>query len=143
VAEQKTKPTAVSVDAFLAGIADESRRADCKTLVKIMKRVTGAKPVMWGPSIVGFGSYHYKYASGHEGDACLVGFAPRKTDLSIYIMSGFAGRESLLKKLGKHKTAKACLYVKRISDIDPAVLEELVRGSVDYVKARVSNKGRS
>jgi uncharacterized protein DUF1801 len=137
MAEQKTKPTAVSVESFLEGIADEARRADCKTLIKVMKRVTGAKPVMWGPSIVGFGSYHYKYASGHEGDSCLVGFAPRKSELSIYIMSGFAGRETLLKKLGKHKTAKACLYVKKVSDVDLGVLEELIRGSVDYVRARV------
>lgn len=143
MAEQKTKPTAVSVESFLEKIADPTRRADCKALVKVMTRVTGAKPVMWGPSMVGFGSYHYKYASGHEGDACLVGFAPRKTDLSIYIMSGFAGREPILKKLGKHKTAKACLYVKKVADIDLAVLEELVRSSVDYIQARVSNRGVS
>ena len=143
MAEQKTKPSSVSVEAFLDRIADETRRADCKTLVKVMKRVTGAKPVMWGPSIVGFGSYHYKYASGHEGDACLVGFAPRKTDLSIYIMSGFAGRETLLKKLGKHKSAKACLYIKKVADIDLAVLEELVRSSVDDIKTRENKRARS
>src|SRR5580765_7518461 len=105
MAEPKTTPSTVSIESFLDGIDDETRRADCKALVKIMKRATGAKPVMWGPSIVGFGSYHYKYASGREGDSCLVGFAPRKTDISLYIMSGFAGRDSLLRKLGKHKTA--------------------------------------
>ena len=141
MADQKTKPTAVSVEAFLDRIADETRRADCKTLVKVMKRVTGAKPVMWGPSIVGFGSYHYKYASGHEGDACLVGFAPRKSEISLYIMSGFAGREALLEKLGKHKAAKACLYVKKLADVDLAVLEELVRRSVDSL--RTGEKKRS
>ena len=101
-----------------------------------MKKVTGAKPAMWGPSIVGFGSYHYKYASGHEGDSCLVGFAPRKNELSIYIMSGFDGHAALLKKLGKHKTAKACLYVKKLDDVDLGVLEELVRRSVAHVKTK-------
>jgi hypothetical protein len=141
VAEPKTKPTAVSIETFLDGIADETRRADCTALVKMMKRVTGAKPVMWGPSIVGFGSYHYKYASGHEGDSCLVGFAPRKSEISLYIMSGFAGREALLKKLGKHKAAKACLYVKKLADVDLAVLEELVRRSVDSL--RTGEKKRS
>jgi hypothetical protein len=143
MAVQKTKPTAVGIDSFLDGIADETRRADCNALVKIMKRVTGAKPVMWGPSIVGFGSYHYKYASGHEGDACLVGFAPRKTEISIYIMSGFAARDALLKKLGKHKTAKACLYVKKLADIDLAVLEELVRRSVDSVRTGEKKRSKS
>lgn len=143
MAEPKTKPSTVSIESFLAGVADETRRADCKALVKIMKRVTGAKPVMWGPSIVGFGSYHYKYASGHEGDSCLVGFAPRKTDLSIYIMSGFAGRETLLKKLGKHKAAKACLYVKTLADVDVAVLEELVRRSVDSKRTGEAKRSKS
>ncbi|HZN54721.1 MAG TPA: DUF1801 domain-containing protein [Candidatus Polarisedimenticolaceae bacterium] len=136
MAEQKTKATGASVDEFIGGIADEGRREDCKTLVKLMKKATGAKPAMWGPSIVGFGSYHYKYASGHEGDSCLVGFAPRKNELSIYIMSGFDGHAALLKKLGKHKTAKACLYVKKLDDVDLGVLEELVRRSVAHVKTK-------
>ena len=143
MAEQKTKPTAVSIASYLDGVADETRRADCKALVKIMKRVTGANPVMWGPSIVGFGSYHYKYASGHEGDSCLVGFAPRKSEISLYIMSGFAGREALLKKLGKHKAAKACLYVKKLADVDLAVLEELVRRSVDSLRAGEKKRSTS
>jgi len=135
MAETKTKATAASVEAYLDKIADEDRRRDCKTLVKIMTRVTGAKPVLWGPSIVGFGSYHYKYASGHEGDSCLVGFASRKNDLTLYIMSGFAGREGLLKKLGKHKTAKACLYIKRLSDVDLGVLEALIGHSVKQTRS--------
>ena len=134
MAENKTKPTAKSVDAYLDEIPDEQRRKDCKALVKIMKRVTGEKPVLWGPSIVGFGSYHYRYASGHEGDACLVGFASRKSDLSLYIMSGFAGRDALLAKLGKHKAAKACLYVKKLSDIDLDVLETLIAQSVKQMR---------
>ena len=134
MAEQKTKPTAEGVDAYIAKIADEQRRKDCKALVALMKKVTKAKPVMWGPSIVGFGKYHYKYASGHEGDSCLVGFASRKADLSIYVMSAFTGRAGLLKKLGKHKSAKACLYVKKLDDVDLGVLEEIVRRSVDYVR---------
>ena len=135
MAETKTKATATHVDAYLDKIADEDRRRDCKALVKIMKRVTGEKPVLWGPSIVGFGSYHYKYASGHEGDSCLVGFASRKTDLTLYIMSGFDEREGLLKKLGKHKTAKACLYIKRLSDVDPGVLETLIGQSVKQMRS--------
>ena len=133
MAELKTKPTAVSVDAYIAKIADERRRKDCKTLVAMMKKVTKAKPVMWGPSIVGFGKYHYKYASGHEGDMCLAGFASRKPDLTIYVMGDFTGRAALLKKLGKHKSSKACLYVKKLEDVDLGVLEELVRRSIDYV----------
>ena len=133
MAELKTKPTAVSVDATIAKIADERRRKDCKTLVAMMEKVTKAKPVMWGPSIVGFGKYHYKYASGHEGDMCLAGFASRKPDLTIYVMGDFTGRAALLKKLGKHKSSKACLYVKKLEDVDVGVLEELVRRSIDYV----------
>ena len=129
-AEQKIRPTKVSVDAFLENIADEGRRKDCNALVKLMKRVTGAKPVMWGPSIVGFGSYHYKYDSGHEGDSCVVGFSPRKTDLTLYLSSELPGREALLKKLGKHKSGRACVYVKRLADVDLDVLEELIRRSV-------------
>ena len=134
MAELKTKPTTVSVDAYIAKIADDGRRKDCKALVAIMKRVTKAKPVMWGPSIIGFGAYHYKYASGHEGDMCLAGFASRKPDLTIYVLGAFTGRAALLKKLGKHKASKACLYVKKLEDIDLGVLEELVRRSIDYVR---------
>jgi uncharacterized protein DUF1801 len=143
MAEQKTKPTGADVEAFLQGVAGDARRADCTALVKMMKRVTGAKPVMWGPSMVGFGSYHYKYASGHEGDWFLAGFAPRKTDLTIYILSGLAGHAELLKKLGKHKSGKGCVYIKSLVDIDLAALEELVRRSVDDIMRRVSEKARS
>jgi hypothetical protein len=134
MAELKTKPTDDSVDAFLAGIPDETRRKDCLTLLKIMKKVTRARPKMWGPSIVGFGSYHYKYESGREGDWFLVGFSPRKRDLSLYIMAGVERYGALLKKLGKHKTGKACLYVSKLADIDLTVLEQLLRESVARLK---------
>ncbi len=134
--EAKTKPTQISVSTYLAGIEDEARRKDCKTLAALMKRVTGFTPKMWGASIVGFGSYHYKYESGHEGDSCLAGFSSRKTDISIYVVSGFEGRDDLLAKLGKYKTAKVCLYVKRLADIDAAILEKLVKDSVAEMKKR-------
>jgi hypothetical protein len=134
VAELKTKPTAASVAAFLKRLDDEARREDCRTLVRIMKRATGARPRMWGPSMIGFGSYHYRYASGHEGDCFLAGFAPRKRELTLYIMSGFDRYKTLLARLGRFKAGKACLYVKRLADVDLEVLEKLVAASVKHVK---------
>lgn len=131
MAELKTAPTKASVAKFVAAVEDEARRADCAVLMEMMERVTGATPVMWGPSIVGFGSYHYRYASGREGDWMLAGFSPRKRDLTVYVMAGFQGKEKLLARLGRHKTsAGGCLYLKRLADVDLAVLEELVRDSV-------------
>ena len=130
MAETKTKPTKVSLTSFLAGVDGDERRKDCKALAKLMKQATGEPPVMWGPSIVGFGSYHYKYDSGHEGDSCVVGFSPRKADLTLYLSSELLGREALLKKLGKHKAGRACVYVKKLADVDLDVLEELIRRSV-------------
>jgi hypothetical protein len=126
MAEIKTKPTAVSVDAFLDGVAHPGRRADGQAVRALMERVTGEPAVMWGPSIVGFGSYHYRYASGHEGDMCRVGFSPRAARLVLYV-GGFPEYEALLARLGKHKRSKACLYLTRLADVDPAVLEEIVR----------------
>jgi len=126
MAELKTRESDASVQAYLDAIDDEGRRQDCTELVEIMRRVTGQEPRMWGTSIVGFGSYHYKYESGHEGDACLVGFASRAGDISLYISSAFDSRESLLAELGKHKTGKACVYIKRLSDIKVPILEKLV-----------------
>ena len=128
MAEIKTKPTDVSVDAFLDGVERPTRRADGKAVRAMMERVTGEPAVMWGPSIVGFGSYHYRYASGHEGDMCCVGFSPRAANLVLYV-GGFAGYEALLAKLGKHKRSKACLYLNTLADVDPAVLEEITRRS--------------
>ena len=115
-AELKTKPTGSSVDDFLAGIADAERRADCLAVVKLMKKATRTKPAMWGSSIVGFGSHHLKYASGRELDWFAVGFSPRKGDLTLYFTTGLTAHASLLKKLGRHKTGKGCLYVKRLAD---------------------------
>ena len=126
MAETKTRPTEVSVDAFLDGVAHPVRRADGKAVRVMMERVTGEPAVMWGPSIVGFGSYHYRYASGHEGDMCRVGFSPRSANLVLYV-GGFPDYEALLAKLGKHKRSKACLYVNKLADVDPAVLEEISR----------------
>lgn len=135
MAELKTQPTKASVEKFIASVEDEAKRQDCRKLAEIMERVTGAKAVMWGPSIVGFGSYRYRYASGREGDWMLAGFAPRKRDLTVYVMAGFKGVEKTLAKLGKHKKSSGgCLYVKRLSDIDLEVLEQLVSDSVDRLQ---------
>src|SRR5215210_3347944 len=125
MAEQKTKPTEQSVQEFIDKIPDEQARDDCYALIKLMKRVTGSAPKMWGSSIIGFGKYHYKYESGHEGDSCLTGFSPRKQNISLYIMPGYTEHTYLLKKLGKHKAAKGCLYIKKMEDIDPVVLEKI------------------
>ena len=130
MANAKTKPTTASVKAFLDGIEDDERRKDCKTLVAMMKRVTGNPPKMWGPSIVGFGTYHYKYASGHEGDCCLVGFASRASAISVYLYPGEKGAAALFNALEPHKFGKACLYLKRLADVQVPVLEQLVALSV-------------
>ena len=142
MAEPKTKPTGSSVSAFLKTVADEDRRRDCLAVVKIMKEATWAEPRMWGPSIVGFGTYHYKYASGREGDWPLTSFSPRKNDLTLYNMGGFGRYEPLMSRLGKYKHGKACLYIKRLADIDLAVLKELVKASVEHV-ARSHAQGGS
>ena len=134
MAETKTKPTAVSVEDFIAAVPDEQKRKDSKVLVDMMSKITKEKPKMWGPTIIGFGSYHYKYESGHEGDMCITGFSPRKAAISVYILMGFNKSPELLGKLGKFKTGKSCLYVKKLSDIDKKVLEELIEESVNYIK---------
>ena len=135
MSDLKTRPTGASVEAFLRDIDDETKRKDCRAVLKMMKQATGAKPKMWGESIVGFGSYHYKYASGREGDWFLTGFAPRKRNLTLYIMSGFAEYDALLSRLGKYKTGKSCLYVNKIEDIDLQTLRELVEQSVEHLKS--------
>jgi hypothetical protein len=131
--ENKTKPTEVSVTEFLTKVEDPQKLADSKVLLEMMTRVTGRKPRMWGPTIVGFGEYHYRYASGHEGDACITGFSPRKAEFSIYL-ADIPERSALLSKLGKHRMGKSCLYVKRLDQIDLEVLEQLVRNSVETVR---------
>ena len=130
--QNKTQATPAPVEAYLERIADPARREDCRALVALMRRVTGCDPVMWGASIVGFDRYHYRYESGREGDSCVVGFSSGSAHISLYLMCGFETEASraLLAKLGKHKAATACLYVKRLSDVDLKVLEELVALSV-------------
>ena len=132
----KTLPTDITVESYLGAIPDADRRRDCEVLVQMMSRVTNAPPVMWGSSIVGFGSYHYRYDSGREGDFCTVGFASRKGDISLYLMAGFEDQEALLGRLGRHKTGKACLYVRKLAEIDLAVLDELIKASVAATLAR-------
>ena len=132
----KTKPTDVSAESHIAAVANEEQRNDAKTLVALMRRVTRQQPRMWGPSIVGFGSYHYKYASGHEGDSALTGFAVRGNDLVVYIAPDFEGRDRLLAKLGKHKTGKVCVYIRRLANVDLKVLETLVARSIADTKHR-------
>jgi hypothetical protein len=136
MAENKTKPTNVSVAAFIDAIADETRRADAKALVKLMQRATGEKPKMWGPSIVGFGSYHYTHDSGREGDMAVACFSPRKAATVLYQMTGFNESAALLARLGKHTTSGSCLHIKKLADVDPKVLEELIVKSVAAVRAR-------
>jgi hypothetical protein len=135
MAKIKTQKTNASVTAFLKSVADDDRRKDCQTLVRIMKAAVGTPPKMWGTSIVGFGHYHYKYASGRENDWFLAGFSPRKQDLTLYIMAGFDRYDALMAKLGKHKTGKSCLYIKRLADVDVAVLQELISASVKHMTA--------
>ena len=140
MAEQKTKPTKQSVSNFLDTIENEQVRDDCYALVKLMKKITGAEPKMWGPSIIGFGKYHYKYDSGHEGDSCLTGFSPRKQNISLYVMLGIMDNEDLLKELGKHKAAKGCLYIKKLDDVNMGVLEKLIKRSVDTLRKKYPGK---
>ncbi|MBC9032863.1 DUF1801 domain-containing protein [Sphingomonas sp. JC676] len=135
MAELKTKPTEVRVDAFIEAVPDATRREDAKTLVALMERLTGEPPVMWGPSIIGFGSYRYKYDSGHEGEMCRIGFSPRKAELVLYVLTAYADQSAELAKLGKHKTGKCCLYIKKLADVDMAVLEGLVQGALDRMNA--------
>jgi hypothetical protein len=132
--ELKTKPTDKSVDDFLKKVENARKRNDSYEILKIMKEVTQEEPIMWGDSIIGFGTYHYKYASGREADWLLTGFSPRKQNLTVYIMSGFEKYDSLLKKLGKYKTGKSCLYINKLQDVDKDILKELVKESVSYMK---------
>jgi len=136
MAENKTKPTKLSVAAFMDALPDQTRRADAKALVQLMQSAAGEKPKMWGPSIVGFGSYHYTYESGREGDMPLIAFSPRKAATVLYGMIGFGGADALLAKLGKHTTGKGCLYIKKLADVDQHVLEALAVKSLAAKRAR-------
>jgi hypothetical protein len=134
--ELKTKPTGADVEAFLAGIEDERKRADSEAICRLMAEETGQPPVLWGTGIVGFGSYRYRYESGREGEWMALGFAPRKQSLTLYLMDGFSGYEELLARLGPHSTGKSCLYVKRLADVDLDVLREMVGRSYRHTAAR-------
>ena len=139
MAEQKMKPNDQSVTAFLDKIPDATRREECYELLGLMKRVTNTEPRLWASGLVGFGKYHYKYASGHEGDCFVAGFASRKTALTLYITAGVERFPKLLEKLGKHKAGKGCLYIKKLDDVNLAVLEDLVSKSVEWTKATYSS----
>ena len=130
----KTKPTNKSVDQFIKKVENPTKREDSFKILELMKEVTKEEPVMWGDSIVGFGSYHYKYASGREGDWFLVGFSPRKQNLAVYLMNGFEKHQKLLKNLGKHKTGKSCLYINKLKDINIQSLRELILKSAKHLK---------
>lgn len=140
MAEPKTTRTRASVKDFLAAVEDEQKRRDCQRVDRLMSKITGSKAALWGSSIVGYGSYHYVYASGHEGDWPICGFSPRKQNLVLYIMSGFERQAELMARLGKYKTGKSCLYLKKLDDVDQDVLAELVRESVDYMRAKYPTK---
>ena len=133
--DNKTRRTGASVDDFLTSVENRRRREDGFTLLKMMREITGLEPEMWGPSIIGFGSYHYKYESGRGGDIFLTGFSPRKQSLSLYIMDGFDGREDLLTKLGKHRKSTSCLYINKLADVNMDVLRELVQWSFQHSKS--------
>ena len=135
MADNKTKPTKSSVSSYINAIPDDAKRADAKALVKLMQSATGERPQMWGPSIIGFGSYHYTYASGREGDMPLVGFSPRKAATVLYIMLTSDETGALLAKLGNHKAGKGCVYIKKLADVDRKVLEALIIRSVSLVQA--------
>jgi hypothetical protein len=139
MAELKTKLTDASVADFINTIPNETRRQDCLIVMHMMQESTQSEPKLWGSSIVGFGAYHYKYASGQEGDWPLVSFSPRKQDLTLYLMMGFDHYADLLAKLGKHKTSKACLHLKRLSDVDLVILKELITASVEHMRKAYPN----
>ena len=137
-ADNKTQPTNKDVAAFLEQVEPEQKRQDCQAILEMMQQATKADPKMWGDSMIGFGEYHYKYASGREGDWFLTGFAPRKQTISLYIMAGFKRYEELMGKLGKYKTGKSCLYINKLADVDEAVLKELIQLSASYVEENQS-----
>lgn len=136
MAEPKTKKNDASVTAFLNKVKNKQRRDDCFEVLELMKEITMEEPKMWGPSIVGFGSYHFIYASGREGDWMVTGFSPRAKSLTLYIMAGFDRYEELMEKLGKFKTGKSCLYLSKLEDVDKSVLKKLIKASVQHMKKR-------
>lgn len=142
-ANNKTKPTEQAVVEFIAKVEDQARRQDAMTLLEMMEKVTGESPKMWGPTIVGFGQYHYKYESGREGDFLAVGFSPRKAAMTVYFADGVSQHEALLQQLGPYKVGKGCLYIKHLSDIDPTVLEQMIKASYTYVMSHKNDMHRA
>ena len=136
MAELKTKQTDNSVTAFINGVEDEQKRKDCFEIIEMMKQATGSQPKMWGTGIIGFGSYHYKYESGHEGDAPLAGFSPRKAEFSLYAFTGLDEHKHLLTNLGKYKVGKACIYFKKLSDINQKELRKLIKETIKYLQTK-------
>jgi hypothetical protein len=136
MAENKTKPTPASVEDFLGAVSPASRQSEARDVCNLLARVSGEAPTMWGGSIVGFGSYHYRYDSGREGDAPRVGFSPRKTALTLYVMDGFEGRDDLLAKVGKVKTGASCVYINKLADVNLGALEELIAASLRHMAAK-------
>jgi hypothetical protein len=134
--QTKTQVTATSATDFLSQITDDTKREDAFTILKLMQKVTGKQPKMWGPSIIGFDQYHYTYDSGHEGDMCMLGFSPRAQALTLYVLHELPDKESLLAKLGKHKTGKGCLYIKKLADVDLKILEALIAAAYAYMTAK-------
>ena len=140
MAENKTKPGKASVTAFINGIEDREKRSDTKKIAAMMRAATGSRAKMWGASIIGFGSYHYKYDSGREGDFMITGLSPRKQALSVYIMPGFSHFEGHMERLGKYKTGKSCLYIKRLADVDEKVLNRLIVDAVKYMRKKYETR---
>jgi len=137
MAELKTKQTELSVDDFLNKVSDKSVRKDCYSIIKLMEKITGFPAKMWGTAIIGFGKYHYKYQSGREGDMCIIGFSPRKQNITLYVKAA-VGQEYLFEKLGKHKSGKGCVYIKKLDDIDTKILEKIIKGTIEYLKNKYS-----
>lgn len=138
----KTQPSNASVKAFVDRIEDDIRRKEVRAVMKVLRRVTGETPRIWGDAIIGYGSYHYRYASGQEGDWFLTGVSPRKQNLTVYVMAGFTPHAELMRGLGRHKTGKSCLYIKRLADIDIVVLEELIRTSLTHLRQILAGRSR-
>jgi hypothetical protein len=136
MAKNKTTETTSSVETFINKVKDETKRKDAYQIIGLMKSETGCDPKMWGPSIVGFGSYHYTYDSGHEGDAPCLGFSPRSTAIVLYLSSNFANRESLLQKLGQYKSGKSCIYIKKLEDVNIAVLKQMIKNSYKDTRSK-------
>lgn len=140
MAKNKTIPTSDSVTAFINSVDSQQKREDSFRLINLMRGASGEEPKMWGPSIIGFGSYHYKYASGHEGDAPLIGFSPRKAAISLYVFTGLEQHKHLLKDLGKFKMGKACIYAKKLSDINDECLARLMKENIRFLQSKYGNK---